>query len=154
MNRMLTFYSPLIVLTVMAMALSALIFILDRPVCEKIYGFNLAFVGLLVYLYLHPLVLLVATIYLCLIGFRGMAECRFPSENIPIVDKLPIVTGSLSRLINILLMATPLLGICMFWVGNYAFFGLLEGMSVGELQYYMELPCWYQSGGYKMEWEQ
>ena len=142
MKHTLRFYSPLIVLCSVAFISSFLVFIDDKPACNKIFGLNLAFIGLVQYFYLYPVIVVVSNIYFVIIGSRAIAGGVFPPKNIPLLSAIPPLHGLPKWLLISTLILSPIFGVWLFWAGNYSFFTSLQGMSINEFQYRMEIGCW------------
>ncbi|WP_333607332.1 hypothetical protein [Arsukibacterium sp.] len=141
MIRSLIFYLPFLVPALITALFSAYVSFLDNTECAFLLGINVSLLGLLVFCFLLPGIVAIASLYGLFFSIKTRGQDFYPPTDIPWASVFKKRSGRRARVPKLLGYLLPIVSVWLVWLGISSFIEIADGRTLSEMSAAIGAGC-------------
>ena len=140
-RKALIYYSPLLSVTMIFLLIIINSSFSDMN-CEYLFGINLSFVNIILVTYGLSIVLLLASIYLFIYGYKVIRYKYCPPLELPVLVDTTSSKGFICQVKGMCYILTPVVSLYIFYIGHTTYEEFVDGAgTVAQMIQKIEQDC-------------
>lgn len=132
--RALIYYSPLFAVLIVFSIFSFYLRAIDNLDCEKLFGLPVSYIALVVTVYGFPITFFIISIWAASIGYKILKHKANPPAGKPVFFDTRVTYSLKDKISGFgLLLAYPLLGAYVLYLGNTVYIEIINGRTISEI---------------------